>query len=640
MTERQGQKWEIEEEEKLYESIKSALSFEEIAQKHQRGVGGIKARCRKLGIVDDNNDIMNPLPDFVPSSMRTNKNVVAVRTSEPVKAPEKTDIDIDPHFSPDVLCAEGAIGVRLCNCLKNMGIEDVRQALHFTDRDFLRQDNFGRKTLREWKAFKERIDGHDVSLQSSPPNEEEPIFSEKQTKLLQRDIDLLKAIAAYDKSDAGQYASQIRNALFSLKQHVRSFEKILLDIHFDDEEKIQSDTEYEDNGVTAQKILELIEDIITFHIKNERAAQIARLRLGLAENNGTLTLQEIGDQIGVTRERVRQLETKAMRTLRASVQKRAPPYSSELYNACAQLFLGKEDEPIELILKFCKRFYISSVDQTKIAMLLGMSLKLFAKERAAKSIIYAKRRELDKQTWKETGKLLKDQKYLFQWGKIFSQGIYPENRTKFDGVISGMTGRQREINAESIGRTGSFYSEKCKREIAYESGEEHHLYLIMEKTERVAWYQEQPVGIPYLIEDREYRYFPDLAVVTNDGYGTIVEVKAAFNMVDILTLRKAAAATKWLHKKGMGYILTDSNGRSLKNLSTEPPSEHIEQKLLDYIDQNGKLNYETYKTLVDGKKLNQSAFISFIVHNDLAFRLRPFTISRLPEELSFKMLLG
>ena len=49
----------------------------------------------------------------------------------------------------------------------------------------------------------------------------------------------------------------------------------------------------------------------------EKEALILRLRFGL-EGNEVHTLEQVGKVIGVTRERVRQLEAQALRRMRAS----------------------------------------------------------------------------------------------------------------------------------------------------------------------------------------------------------------------------------------------------------------------------------------------------------------------------------
>ena len=52
---------------------------------------------------------------------------------------------------------------------------------------------------------------------------------------------------------------------------------------------------------------------------SDRERQVIRLRYGLGDER-THTLEEIGEKLGVTRERVRQIEARAMEKLRASAK--------------------------------------------------------------------------------------------------------------------------------------------------------------------------------------------------------------------------------------------------------------------------------------------------------------------------------
>lgn len=71
----------------------------------------------------------------------------------------------------------------------------------------------------------------------------------------------------------------------------------------------------------AKKIIEIAQEILT-----EKQYRIICLRVGLSEYGRELTLEEVGQIIGVTRERIRQIEAKSLRRLRNYLKK---DYSEE-----------------------------------------------------------------------------------------------------------------------------------------------------------------------------------------------------------------------------------------------------------------------------------------------------------------------
>ena len=58
---------------------------------------------------------------------------------------------------------------------------------------------------------------------------------------------------------------------------------------------------------------EQVTDVL--HTLNDREARVLELRFGL-EDGRSRTLEEVGKDFGVTRERIRQIEAKALRKLR------------------------------------------------------------------------------------------------------------------------------------------------------------------------------------------------------------------------------------------------------------------------------------------------------------------------------------
>jgi len=61
---RQGAPWLPEEDRQLYDAFVSGRSAKEAAISHQRSDGAIRSRLRRLGLVDDNGETIEPLPPF------------------------------------------------------------------------------------------------------------------------------------------------------------------------------------------------------------------------------------------------------------------------------------------------------------------------------------------------------------------------------------------------------------------------------------------------------------------------------------------------------------------------------------------------------------------------------------------------
>jgi len=89
----------------------------------------------------------------------------------------------------------------------------------------------------------------------------------------------------------------------------------------EDEESVRGDF-VEDRGSTpdAEAARRVLEDTVNEVISSlgEREAEIIRMRFGIGSTNSRpLTLEEVGEALGVTRERIRQIEAKTLMKLRS-----------------------------------------------------------------------------------------------------------------------------------------------------------------------------------------------------------------------------------------------------------------------------------------------------------------------------------
>jgi hypothetical protein len=70
---RQGHAWTEVEDRRLYDSFLAGQLIDAMAAAHQRSTGAIHARLRRLGLINENGEVVEPPPPFaVPPRRRSN----------------------------------------------------------------------------------------------------------------------------------------------------------------------------------------------------------------------------------------------------------------------------------------------------------------------------------------------------------------------------------------------------------------------------------------------------------------------------------------------------------------------------------------------------------------------------------------
>jgi hypothetical protein len=116
---------------------------------------------------------------------------------------------------------------------------------------------------------------------------------------------------------------------------------------------------------------------------------------------------------------------------------------------------------------------------------------------------------------------------------------------------------QRTRELRDWEHSGEFISDKLDRAVGFESGLEHRFLQLCERSPDVAWYQEQPLVIPYTFGGSGRDYHPDVLVQLTDGRRLLVEVKHLFEMASAVNQAKQAAARGWCDCHGAGLLITD-----------------------------------------------------------------------------------
>ncbi len=90
-------------------------------------------------------------------------------------------------------------------------------------------------------------------------------------------------------------------------------------ITYDDQESVEDEVTKDDR---LERVIQLIEE----SIGKDRNKNIILMRYGLPPYNRPHTLQEVGDKLGVSRERVRQLEKKTLKKMRERIERNKEVY--------------------------------------------------------------------------------------------------------------------------------------------------------------------------------------------------------------------------------------------------------------------------------------------------------------------------
>lgn len=569
---RHGEKWSEAEERKLYERFILGDSYENLMESHQRKLGGIKSRLTKLGLIGRDGNAVSPTPNFQPNKTKKAKKVAIEAIEETTSRVSNEEVE-SLKWKCDIktLHKLGIIGNRLNNCLLKLGYKALSDSYIKSDAFFLSQKNFGWKTLRQLREIEDTY----LVSDDNEDIEESP----------------LSEIAKKDS------------------------------------------TYWNWSGATSREISDLIYQIISDFPK-ERVSEVLKLRCGLLDGEGILTLSSIGKIYGVSRERVRQIEASAKNTISNKLEAGDDAKTSDLKIICGALFEENQTAKPQKIIQFCKEFYGVGM-AWKIAAFIYVSLRIET------DLVKAEKRALDlyrEEVREEIGKLKleKDKSKKNElWQKIYSKAVFPNQLAKFTDFIPSMNKRYRVPNEDSIGAVGTFYSKKTSRHILFESGIEKAVLSLLDSIDDIVWFQEQPTKINYEINGLKKSYYPDIALVNRDHIGLVVEVKPTMNMFLLSTLRKACAAIKFLNEKGVAFVMTDHAGKSICDLAKVEVAEPIEKKLLKLVDDNGVVNWSIYRTqMINSLTLTQ--FASIVIRKNLSYSRQPFRLSRLNSaEVSF-----
>jgi hypothetical protein len=286
-------------------------------------------------------------------------------------------------------------------------------------------------------------------------------------------------------------------------------------------------------------------------------------RLGLLD--GQTTLESIGDTLGISRERVRQLQNKALARLQSNARRSGSPAAS-LSAVITRIGGADSDDALALRL-------LNATDELfrcdPVWLVMAMSrMAGHSSQRAGELAAVAhEHRDVYRRQMRENARaqyeLATLDRFVDKWTR---DAVWPDTGSTL-GTTRTSSNRRRMPNNYGIGVCGSFRSEKIGRTVYFESRLEESVFTAAEKSSRVLSYQEQPCEVAYTAADgRSRTYYPDLLVTLADGRTVLIEVKPLWQMALTTNRIKCAAGQRFAAERGWGWASVANNGRTYRDL--------------------------------------------------------------------------
>lgn len=211
-------------------------------------------------------------------------------------------------------------------------------------------------------------------------------------------------------------------------------------------------------------------------------------------------------------------------------------------------------------------------------------------------------------------------------GKLLKMVLWFGRRTRFDIDYFDLLQPRRTVSEHPRYRSGRYRSEKCGREIQYESALERSFIEQLERNRHVVFYWDQPVRIPYRNGRRRRFYTPDYGIYLDSGHVVLAEVKELPDMLDSRVQAKTEALMAFCSERGFGLLLTDGR-HAPRELMKGKVNRRLERELLAALDGN-VLRQPECRALMERCHATRAELYKAVIRHNLALRPFPMKLQR------------
>lgn len=217
---------------------------------------------------------------------------------------------------------------------------------------------------------------------------------------------------------------------------------------------------------------------------------------------------------------------------------------------------------------------------------------------------------------------------------IFDRVTWFAYKEKFEIDYFELLQPRRTVSEHSRYRSGLYYSKKCNRRIQYESALELHFIESLERNERVAFFWEQPVKIPYWRGRRKVNYTPDFGIYLRTGHFIVAEVKELSDMLDYRVERKTEALMQFCSERGFGLLLTNGT-HTPKDLMKGKYNRKLERELLEALAK-APLRHDQCHAIMERCGATTAQLCKAVIRHNLRYKSFPVKLQHGTEESLFR----
>lgn len=205
---------------------------------------------------------------------------------------------------------------------------------------------------------------------------------------------------------------------------------------------------------------------------------------------------------------------------------------------------------------------------------------------------------------------------------FYNNILWFDKRVRYEDDFFEWFQPQRKVKDNPRYKSGLFYSEKCGRNIQYESGLELAFIKQLEQKKNVRFYYEQPVQVKYKRSKIRKDYTPDFGVFLDTNEFVLVEIKDLPGMLDNKVQMKIEGLIDFCSQRGFGLLLTDGT-HTIDKINRAKNNKNLEKDILAVIN-NGIMRKAECTELMDKHNATQMELYKIVLHNKLKFRSYPF----------------